>query len=76
MVVARGRKSLVFATSTTFLSNIPLVAFAKLDVGANFLIQGALNLNQLLVILLNGLQNIGSDKISTVQQLLKHLFEA
>ena len=37
LIVARGRKSLVLATSSTFLSNVPLVAFAQLDVGANFL---------------------------------------
>ena len=54
LVAARGRESLVLVTSTTFLDSVPLVTFAQLVVGANCLIQDALNLNQWRVVLING----------------------
>ena len=76
LVAARGRESLVLATSTAFLGNVPFVTLAQFFVGANCLIQDTLNLHQWLVILINGWQNFDSAKISTVQQLLKHILEA
>ena len=54
LAAAHGRESLVLATSTTFLGSVPLVTFAQLVVGAHCLIQDALNLNQWLVVLING----------------------